>query len=301
MKINKNTKKRRASELEISRLETIILHIFFILFSIAMLYPVLLAVGVSFSDQNSIIEYGYRIIPVNWSLEGYKLAFKSGEILNAYKITILSTVIGTVLSVIIQMLYAYPLSRKSFKGRKFFTFYAYFVSLFSGGMVPWYIVCTKLLHLGNSFWALVLPSIFGFFNVVILRTFINSNVPDEMIEAARIDGCSEMGSFWKMVMPLSKAGMATIGLFAMLNYWNNYYLPMMLINDKSLYNLQYYLQIIFLNIEELAKYGNADAADIPREVTRFAMCVITMGPIVLVYPFFQKYFVKGMVVGSVKG
>lgn len=292
---------KRRNKLRCSSLETIILHIFFILFSIVILYPVLLAVGISFSDQNSIIEYGYRIIPVKWSLDGYRLAFSSGDILSAYKVTILATVVGTVLSVIVQMLYAYPLSRKSFKGRNFFTFYAYFASIFSGGMVPWYIVCTKFLHLQNSFWALVLPSIFGFFNVVILRTFINSNVPDEMIEAAKIDGCSEMGIFWKMIVPLSKAGMATIGLFAMLVYWNDYYLPMMLITDKNLYNLQYLLQMIFLNSEALEQYGKANVAEMPREVTRFAMCVITMGPIIFAYPFFQKYFVKGMVVGSVKG
>lgn len=304
MKLEK--KKKLGADLEVSLPEKLIIHFVFILVSIVMLYPVLLVIGVSFTDQDVLVREGYKLIPSKWSIEGYKFAFTSGAIGRAYLVTIAASAIGTFLSVMIQMLYAYPLSQKRFKHRMFFTFFAYIVTLFGGGLVPWYMVCTKLLHLNDTFLALFVPSLWSFWNVVILRTFITSTVPNEMLEAARIDGCSETRIFWTMIIPLSKAGMATIGLFSLLGLWNNYYNAMMLINDEKYYPLQYYLQRIFLNIQELAKNSTSSASSaiakqIPRETARFAMCVLTMGPILVVYPFFQKYFVKGMVVGSVKG
>ena len=283
-----------------------ILHLIFILLCALFLYPVLLTIIVSFTDEAAIASNGYQIIPEKWSLEGYRYAIQNAGILNAYKITIMSSVTGTFLSVMVMQMYAYPLSRKDFKHKNIFTYFAYFSTFLSGGLVPWYIVCTQVLNIGNTFWALVLPSLMSPMYIIILRTFISSNVHSEMLEAAKIDGAGEHRIFWQIVMPLSKPGLATISLFQLLAYWNDYYLPMMLITEDSLYNLQYYLQVMFQNIEILTSgiVGNNAAvnmADIPKEATRMAMCVLTMGPILLVYPFFQKYFVKGLTVGAVKG
>lgn len=303
----KNMKKRKNKDvLASSTTENVILNIIFILVTIVFLYPILVVVGVSFADSASLIENGYGIFPEKFSLEAYKLALKSGDIIVAYRNTIASTVIGTFLGVLIMLLYAYPLSRKNFKHRKFYTFYAYFTTIFGGGMVPWYMICTQLLHINNTFFALFLPSLVNVWNIIVLRTFITTNIPDSILESAKLDGCSEFRAFVSIVVPLSKAGVATIALFTALAFWNNYYLPMMLITDPEFYNLQYYLQLIFLNIEALTKNtvlsaANENAIKIPAETTRFAMCVLAMGPILFVYPFFQKYFVKGLTVGSVKG
>lgn len=283
-----------------------VLHILFVIMSLVFIYPIILTLVISFTSEASLANKGYAMIPEKWSLDGYRFALSGNGILNAYKVTIAASVCGTLLSVFVMLLYAYPLSRKDFKYRTGFTFYAYFTTLFSGGLVPWYIVCTRFLHINNTFWALFVPSLVGSFNILILRTFIKGTIPFEIIESAKIDGSSEFGIFFKMIIPLSKAGIATIALFQLLGYWNDYYLPMMLVTDKRLYNLQFYLQSIFLDIEALTsgQYGSAamaSANNIPKETTRFAMCVLTMGPILVVYPFFQKYFVQGLTVGAVKG
>lgn len=290
--------------LESSTLENVILHSLFILLTIIFLYPVLLVIGTSFAESESLIKEGYRMIPKVWSLEAYKVAAGSADIFTAYKNTIFATVVGTFLSVTITLLYAFPLSRKNYKHRTFFSFYIYLPTLFGGGMIPWYIVCTKFLHINNTYFALFLPSLISAWNVIVLRTFITANIPDEIIEAARIDGCSNFKIFSKIIVPLSVAGTATIALFVALGFWNDYYLPMMLITEEKYYNLQYYLQLIFFNIEALKNneaFANASTARVPSETVRFAMCCLAMGPILIVYPFFQKYFVKGLTVGSVKG
>lgn len=288
------------------RIGQTLLHVFFALSCILFVYPVLLTISVSFSSDASVAADGYKLIPAHWSLEGYKYAFRNGDISRAYIVTIMSSVIGCVLSTFVMLLYAYPLSRKDFKHRNFFVSFMYFSSFLSGGLVPWYIVCTQWLHLGNTFWALVLPSLVNTIYIIILRTFINTNVPNELIEAAKIDSANEWQIFFKIIAPLTKPGIATIGLFMLLQFWNDYYLPMMLINESSWYNLQYYLQIMFKNIEVMlsgmiGNNGTLTLADIPQEASRMAMCCLTMGPILIVYPFFQKYFIKGMTMGAVKG
>ena len=294
----KNRRKRMISRL--------FLHLFFIILCLLFVYPVLLTIIVSFTDNTTVIYNGFSMFPEKWSLDSYRFALKNHGIFNAYKVTILSSVIGTVLAVLVMFLYAYPLSRKDFKHRKAFTFFAYFSTYLSGGLVPWYIMCTQILHLRNNFLALFLPHLVTPMYIIILRTFISSNVPIEMIEAAKIDGANEYRILWKLVLALAKPGIATIALFKLLGFWNDYYLPMMLVTDSSLYNLQYYLQVMFENVQILAEdiltgVAGISVADIPTETTRMAMCVLTMGPILVVYPFFQKYFVKGLTVGSIKG
>lgn len=297
-----NTKKRKKKK----SIGQTILHLLFIGACVVFLYPVLLTIAVSFSSDLSVANNGYQIIPEQFSLDGYKYALKNADILRAYIVTIMSSTVGTFLSVFIMLLYAYPLSRKDFKHRNGFVFFAYFSGFISGGLVPWYIVCTQWLHLGNTFWALVLPSLLNTTYIIILRTFITTNVPKELIEAAKIDSANEWQIFFKIVVPLSKPGIATISLFMLLAFWNDYYLPMMLINDPKWYNLQYYLQIMFKNLQVmlsgiLGNNASITLADIPQEASRMAMCVLTMGPILIVYPFFQKYFIKGMTMGAVKG
>ena len=283
-----------------------LLNLLFIILCLAFVYPVVLTIAVSFTDNTELLKNGYALIPKKFSIEGYKIAMQTGSILNAYKVTVLSCIVGTTLSVLVMLLFAYPISRKDFKHKTAFTFFAYFSTFLSGGLVPWYILCTQILHIGNTFWALFLPHLIAPMYIIILRTFINSNVPDAMIEAAKIDGASEYRIFWQFIVPLAKPGIATIALFKLLEFWNDYYLPMMLISDKSLFNLQYYLQVMFQNIQVMAEdvmtsNSSIGISDIPTESTRMAMCVLTMGPILVVYPFFQKYFVKGLTIGSVKG
>ncbi len=284
----------------------LVLHIIFIVLCVLFVYPVLLTIAASFTDAQEITVNGYSLIPKKISLAGYKYALQTGSILNAYKVTVVNCVIGTVLSVFVMLLFAYPISRKDFKQRKLFTLFAYFSTFLSGGLVPWYIVCTQVIHIGNTFLALFLPGLVTPMYIIILRTFISSNVPMGMIEAAKMDGANEYRIFWQFVLPLAKPGIATIALFKVLYFWNDYYFPMMLVSDKSLYNLQYYLQVMFQNIQVMAEDVMASGSgvaleDIPAETTRMAMCVLAMGPVLLIYPFFQKYFVKGLTIGSVKG
>lgn len=282
------------------------LHIFFVVLCILFVYPVALTIIVSFTENKEIVYNGYSLFPEKWSLEGYSYALKNHGIANAYKISILTSVAGMVLSVLILFLYAYPLSRKDFKKRTAFTYFAYFSTYLSGGLVPWYIMCTQVYGLKNNLWALFVPHLMTPSYIIILRTFITNNVPMEMIEAAKIDGASEYRIVWQLVFSLAKPGIATIALFKLLSFWNDYYLPMMLVTDNELYNLQYYLQIMFTNVQRMADDILTDLpgmqlAELPTETIRMAMCVITMGPILVIYPFFQKYFVKGLTVGSVKG
>lgn len=303
IKLNKNLSYYNKNKFSAGQL---FLHIFFICLCVLFIYPVILTISISFSDEAAIANNGYALIPEKWSIEGYKYALQNSRIGHAYLVTIMASMVGTTLSVLVMMLYAYPLSRKDYKPRLFWSLFAYFSTFLSGGLAPWYIICTQVLHIGDTFWALVLPILLSPTYIIILRTFIQTNVPNEMIEATKIDGAGEWRIFWLFVLPLSKPGIATIALFQLLTYWNDYYQPMMLIKSEQWFNLQYYLQTLFQNIQVLASGMMGDDAsiklsDIPQQSVRMAMCVLTMGPILVVYPFFQRYFVKGLTVGSVKG
>ncbi len=286
----------------------VFLNLIFVVFCIVCIYPMLLIIGTSFASEESLLQYGYRVFPKEFSSYAYTyILSNTSTILRAYWVTILSTLVGTAMSVLVNALYAYAVSRQEFKYRNFFTFYMFFTMLFGGGMVPWYLVCTRLLHLTDTFWALVLPSVCSAWNMIILRTFFASTVPNAVVESARIDGASEMRTLFSIVFPISLPGLATIGLFAMLGYWNNYYNALMLTNDVKWQNLQLYLYNILTNISMLqgsnSAVGNSDVLlkTMPKEAARMAMCVVTVGPIIFAYPFFQKYFVQGLTIGAVKG
>lgn len=305
MKTKKKMKKMNC----ISGRANAVLNILFILWCAMCVVPFLLVLGVSFSSESSLALYGYHVIPREFSLAAYEYVFnKSGMLLRAYTITIVSTVVGTVASTCITALYAYPVSRKSFKYRKIFSFIAFFTMIFSGGSVASYMVYTQILGLKDNYFVYIAPSLMSAWHMILLRTFMTSSVPDDLIDSAKIDGAGEGTVFSKIVIPLCKPGLATISLFTAIGLWNDWYTPSLYIKDTKMYNLQYTLystltslQYLKTNMDKVGGSAGLLLAEMPSEGIRMAMCIVTIGPIVLAYPFFQKYFVKGLTVGSVKG
>ncbi len=288
----------------VSRPANVLLNILLIALCITCVYPFLLVIATSFNSESAIASFGYTAIPKEPTLYAYKYLFANAStLLRAYGVTIFVTVVGTMLHVIVCALYGYAISRREFKFRNFFTFYMFFTMLFSGGTVPWYIVCTKVLHINNTIWALILPSLCSAWNIIILKTFFKSSVPDAIIESARIDGASEIKTFVRIVCPIALPGLATIALFAMLGFWNNYFNAMMLTTKTSLQNLQLYLYNILKSASMMEQGASASGMTLklPQESARNAICVISIAPIIFAYPFFQRYFIQGLTIGAVKG
>lgn len=292
---------------KISKRADMVLNIFMILLVIACIYPIFLVFGVSITDEHTITLEGYRLIPKAVSLAAYEYVFTDAvDIFRAYGVTIMVTAIGSVLSLIVISLYAYPLSRRDFKYRTHFTLIVFFTMLFNAGLVPWYMVYTNVLHINNTIFAMILPGLMTPLYVLIMRTFYATTIPESIIEAAKVDGASEFMIFTRIVLPLSKPSLATIGLFNVLYYWNDWYAPLLFIKDEKLFNLQYLLYRINQSITYLTSQSNSLGnvsellANIPSQSARMAMAIIAIGPIVLAYPFFQKYFVEGLTVGSIK-
>lgn len=294
----------------ISNTTSVLLHIFFILFALSCVIPFWLVISISFTDEQVIAQEGYQFFPKVFSMEAYKyLMENTATMFNAYKITILSTVVGTVINVLTVSLYAYPLSRPDFPYSKFFTNYVLVTMIFSGGLVPAYIINTTVLHLKDTFWALILPSLGAGFNVFITRTYFKESIPFEIIESANVDGASEGQIFRKIIMPLSVPVLAVTALMSTFGFWNNWTNSLYYISDEKLYTLQFVMQSALRNLQVLQ--SNEIQIDIsalqdmrrsvPEESVRMAMVILGVGPIIIVYPFFQKYFVKGLTVGAVKG
>ena len=276
-----------------------------ILVSCACFLPLLLVVSISFSDINAIFKYGYSLIPKDVSLEAYKFIFQdASQIIHSYGVSIFVTFVGGALALILTAMIAYTLSRKNYRYNKQLNFFVFFTMLFNGGLVPWYIITTRYLHLKNTIWVLILPYLISAWFVFLLKGFF-SNIPYEIIESAKIDGCSEYQIFWHHILPMSKPALATIGLMCILRYWNDWWLSLLYIDKQNLIPLQYLLQRIMSDIQELANMpssmGIETALNFPSESARMAMAVIAAGPMLFIFPFFQKYFVKGLTVGSVKG
>ncbi|WP_256257693.1 MULTISPECIES: carbohydrate ABC transporter permease [unclassified Paenibacillus] len=248
---------------------------------------------------------GYRLFPEMFSWEAYQFIFNNPKkIVSAYKITILVTVIGTLVGLFISAMTAYVLQRKDFTHRNVFAFYFFFTTLFSGGLVPWYILNVKYLGLKDSLLALILPALLNVFYIIILRSFISSTIPDAISESAKIDGAGDFRIFLSIILPLIKPALATIGLFIALNYWNDWYHAMLFVNKENLFPLQYFLYKILSSIAFANSTISAQSSivvDTPKESFKLAMTVIATGPIVLLYPFVQKYFIQGITIGAVKG
>ncbi|MBO7744864.1 carbohydrate ABC transporter permease [Paenibacillus sp. MWE-103] len=279
----------------------------FALLSLACLYPLLLVVAVSFTDEQAIVTGGYSIIPARFSLYAYRYLFEdAAQIFRSYGVSILVTLIGTVSSTLLTALLAFPLSRREMPYRGALAFGVFFTMLFSGGLVPWYLVYNAA-GLNNTLWALVVPHLVAPLNVIVMRTFFANTIPQPLIESAKIDGAGEFRIFAGIVLPLSSPVLATVGLFQTLAYWNDWFTSSVFISDNKLVSLQYLMYKTIYNIQYLNSglvdatvAGNATAA-IPTETVRMAMAIVGIGPIVFVYPFLQKYFVKGLTVGAVKG
>lgn len=285
----------------------IVINFIFIIVSVSCILPFLMIVGISLSSENSILDYGYRLIPKEFSTVAYDLIFKNPfQVLNAYKTTLFITVIGTVVSVLLSSMFAYTVSRKDFVGARAFSFYLYFTALFSGGLVPFYILMTQYLHLQNTYLIMILPQIGSVWYIFLLRTFFQE-IPLAITESAVIDGAGDVRIFFSFIIPLSKPVIATVSLFTALNYWNEWYNAMLFITDDRLIPLQYllqrllmYVQFITANMDKMPS-GVASKIDLPQDSLRMAMVVIATGPMLVLFPFFQKYFVRGMSVGAVKG
>lgn len=297
---------------QLSRGANAIWNVLLILASLSCIVPLWIVGVASFTDNAALISHGYKFWPKVFSTSAYEFLLSSGggSMLLAYKNTLIATFAGTIICVISVGLYAYPLSRTDFRYSRFFTFFSFFSMVFNIGTVAFYMLCTSILKINNTLYALFLPMSFSAYWVIIMRTFYRSNVPDSVIESARIDGAGEWRTLLQIVVPLAVPGFATVALFAAVGIWNNYFNCLLLINKRELYNLQYTLAEILKSIQFLKEMasssgGSVDTAkglsDLPSESFRMAMAVITMGPIVLAYPYFQKYFVKGLTIGAVKG
>lgn len=284
--------------------------VYFILtiLTLVCVLPLLLLFMASVTEEQTLIANGYSFIPEKFSLYAYEYIFRAGNtILRAYGITVLVTVVGTTINLFLTVLLAYPLSRKSLKGRNVISFLIFFTMLFNGGLVPSYMMWTQVFHIRDTLLALIVPNLMlNAFYVIMMRNYFSSNIPDSLIEAAQLDGASEVRVLFDVVLPLSKPIIATVGLMVGLAYWNDwmnglYYL----LRRTDLYGIQSVLNTMINNIKFLtsqaATQGNAVAGALPSASIRMAIAVIAIVPILIVYPFIQKAFVKGIIVGGVKG
>lgn len=275
---------------------------------VVTLLPIVLIVISSFTAEDALIQNGYSFWPKEWSLDAYYYMVKQGAvILRSYGVSIFVTVVGTVCSVLITTMLAYPMSRKSFKYRNILSFFVFFTMLFNGGIVPAYIMWTQIFHIKNTIFALLIPNyLVNAFNVILVKNYYSNNVPDALLEAAQIDGASEMTIFRRIMLPLAVPAIATISLFTGLCYWNDWTNGLYYISNEKLYSIQMLLMNIMNNIQALRANSTASllgtgAVDLPGTAIRMAMAVIGILPILLVYPFVQKHLVRGVVVGAVKG
>lgn len=287
------------------RILNLCFYIFIIVFALASLFPFILVITSSFADEVSLAKEGYKLIPSKLSLDAYKLLFKTKSIFNAYKVTVFITVVGTILSMIVTSSMAYAMSVKSFKIRNGLALFVYFTMLFSGGLVSSYLLISKYLNMKDSIWVLIIPALIQPYNLLLMRNFF-SGIPDSLAESAKIDGANDIKILLSIILPISLPGIATISLFYALSYWNEWYKVLLYIDKDKLYTLQFLIMKIMRQIN----YATSEAAQfdltagfqlIPTYSYRMATVVVTIGPIILLYPALQKYFVKGLTVGSVKG
>lgn len=286
----------------------VILNMIFVLLCVAAVAPFLLLVSSSLTEEATLMREGYNFFPKVFSIQSYQYLWNSAaKITRGYGITILVTLIGTTISVTMTTMFAYPLSRKELPCRYLISFFVFFTMLFNGGLVPTYMMWTQTFHIKNTIWALIVPGLMmnGFF-IIMMRSFFNANIPDALVEAARIDGAGEYRILGQIILPLSKPMMATMALMIGLNYWNDWTNSLYYVTDEKLYSIQAILNTIISNIQFLSSGQSSAAssmsvADLPSVGIRMAIAVIGIIPILCIYPFFQRYFVKGIVVGGVKG
>lgn len=308
-----NTTATRRKKLRLNKVSVpveTLFHLILILFSLFCIVPFIFVVIISFTSEESIRAIGYSFIPQSFSLDAYKYVLEMGDVVwRAYFSSFYVTVIGTVLSVIMCVLYAYPLYRKDFRLRGFFNFFSFFTMIFGGGLVPTYIICKNILGLGENYAALIVPMLVSPFNIIIMRTFLQTSVPNELIEASTIDGAGEYTTLLRIVIPVVKPGIATVALLNALAYWNDWFLALLYIRtNKEVIPLQYLLMQMQRNAEYIARNSHMLGAEasriatsLPTQSLRMALVVLIVVPIAFAYPFFQRYLVAGLTIGSVKG
>ena len=286
----------------------LIANIIMILLVLCCLFPFLLLIMSSITDEQTLIREGYSIFPSKFGFQSYAYLWKNAaKIGRAYGITILVTVVGTTVSLLMTVMMAYPLSRKEFFGRNVCAFFVFFTMLFNGGLVPTYIMYTRYLHIKNTIWALLIPSLLiSAFYVIMMRTYFTTNVPEAVVEAARIDGAGEWRILFTIVLPMSLPMIATMALLIGLGYWNDWKNGLYYLTDSRLYSIQNMLNQMLKDVQFLKSGADSSAAaeltqDMPSVGIKMAIAVIGALPVMIIYPFFQKYFVKGITIGAVKG
>lgn len=285
------------------------INIVMLIITVIAVMPIILLVVSSFTSNTYITQHGYSFFPAEWSLDAYSYLWtERAQIFRSYMVTITVTVIGTAIGLFMTLLYGYALSIPSFPGKGFFAFYVFFTMLFNGGLVPTYIMYTRYLHLKNTIWGLIIPAyLMNAFNVILVRTYIQGNVPYSLTEAAEIDGAGKFTIFFRVVLPIAKPIVATVGLFIGVYYWNDWTNGLYYVTDPNLFSIQQLLNNMIKNIEYLSENANSAvnisgiANSIPSATVRMAIAVIGILPILIIYPFVQKYFVRGIAIGAVKG
>ncbi len=282
-------------------------NILMIFLAVCAVAPFVLLVMSSFTDEQALITDGYSFFPSKFSTYAYQyLLTKSSAVVRGYGISLMVTIVGTVCNLLLTILYAYPLSRKELPGRNIFAFYLFFTMLFSGGLVPSYLMWTQTFHIRNTYFALLVPGLLmNAFNVIMMRTYFTANIPDAVVEAARVDGASEFRILFGVVLPMALPIIATIGLLVGLAYWNDWMNGLYYLNDDRMFSIQVLLMNIQRDLDSLRQQaqagGSVNTADLPSTSVRMALTVMGVLPIMVIYPFMQKYFVKGIAVGAVKG
>ena len=293
--------------------DVIVLHTMAYLFcgmiSALCLIPFIMIFSGSFSSEAAITANGFSILPQDFTLDAYRNVFREPiVIVRAYATTIILTIVGMIIGLMIQTMTAYVLARRDFEWRNEFSFFFYFTTLFNGGLVPTFILYTRTLNLQDNYLALLLPLLFSVYNLLIMKSYI-IGIPDSLIDAAKIDGCGELRTLFQVVMPLIKPALAAVGLFIALAYWNDWYNAMLYIKDETMYPLQYFLYQKVNNIEAYKKLiasgavsaSAVSAISLPTQTLKMALTIVVTGPIILAFPIAQKYFIQGITIGAVKG
>lgn len=283
------------------------IHLLFITLAVCMIAPLLLVIAVSFTEETAITKYGYSFIPNVFTTKAYAYIFESPLILlRAYGVTIFITVMGTIMALLLTAMLGYVISRRNFRYGPIATFFIFFTMLFNGGLVPSYILITQYLHLNDTIWVLIVPTLISPFNILIMRGFL-VKLPPEIIESAKVDGARELRIFFTIIMPLSTPALATLGLFISFGYWNSWFPALLYISNEKLVPIQLLLVRMMENINYLTsnsdfvRFVDIDTSNFPTLSARMAMAILAAGPMMFIFPLFQRYFVQGLTVGSLKG
>ena len=281
-----------------------IVGVILVLLTMIVLYPLLYVLSASFSSANAVSTGKVVLWPVDFSLEGYQRVFDYSRVWIGYRNTLAYTLVGTAVNIAMTMMCAYPLARRGLPHKGFFTFIFTFTMIFGGGLIPSYLL-NKDLGLVNTFWVMIIPGAMAVYQMILARTFIANTIPEDLIESAKLDGCSDIRFFWQFVLPLSQAVIAVIALQYAVGHWNSYFNAMIYLQNNKLYPLQIFLrEILIMSQMDSSDFMDDETAVVIQgmaELIKYALIVVSTAPILCLYPFLQKYFVKGVMIGSLKG